>query len=237
MNRFKKLLIPSLLLNIFLFILLIALVYRLGGPRYFIYRVQSGGLSALYEHRKDLFNQLPDLMGEIIFLGDSITEAGEWSELFNNSAIINRGIAGDSTPELLKRLDEVLRAQPKKIFLMIGVNDLLFVGSNSVLSNYKKIVEQIKLKSPTSKLYLQSVLPVNREVSRIPIANETILELNRGIQDIAKEAGLDYLDIHSLLKNEKGQLDEKYTSDGIHLNGTAYLTWTKAIEQYLKDDF
>ena len=62
MNRFKTLLIFSLIINILLVAILGALVYRLGGIRYFIYRVQSGGLSALYEHRKDLFNQLPDNM-------------------------------------------------------------------------------------------------------------------------------------------------------------------------------
>lgn len=237
MNRFKKLFLLSLIFNVFLLGLLGGLVYRLGGLRYFIYRVQSKGLSALYEHRKTQFEQLPDTTNEIIFLGDSITEAGEWAEWLQNPAIKNRGIAGDTSSELLKRLEEVLRAQPKVIFLMIGVNDLLFVSKEKVLENYRKIINEIKAKSPGTKLYLQSVLPVNRDVSRIPIDNTTIVALNTGIQQLAKEFELQYLDIYTLLKNNKGQLDAQYTSDGIHLNGSAYLTWTTAIGQYLKDDF
>lgn len=236
MSRLKKLLIFSLIINLILVAAIGALVYRLGGPRYFLYRLKSKGLTALYEHRKDLYNQLPERMGEIIFLGDSITEAGAWSELFNKPLIINRGIAGDTSSGLLRRLEEVLRSNPAKIFLMIGVNDLLFVGSGDILKNYEAIIKQIKEKSPDTKLYLQSVLPVNREVSLIPIKNETINDLNTGIQELAEKYDLPYLDIHQLLKDDKGQLNEKYTSDGIHLNGAAYLTWTKAIAQHLNDD-
>ena len=237
MNRFKRLFLLSLISNFLLLSLIGALVYRLGGIRYFMYRVRSGGLAALYEHRKDQFELLQDAKGEIIFLGDSITEAGEWAEWFGNPSVKNRGIAGDTTPNLLKRLDEVLRSQPSKIFLMIGVNDLLFVGKGEVLDNYQTILQQIKEKSPTTKLYLQSVLPVHRGVSRIPIDNATINALNDGIQQLAKSNNLEFLDIHSLLKDAEGRLDKQYTSDGIHLNGKAYLKWTKAIEQYLKDDF
>ena len=67
---------------------------------------------------------MPDTPNEIIMLGNSITDGCEWSELFQNSNIKNRGISGDITEGVLYRLDEVTRSKPAKVFLLIGINDL-----------------------------------------------------------------------------------------------------------------
>ena len=101
--------------------------------------------STYYYQRKSLFDILPDRPGEIVFLGNSITDGAEWTELFDNPNVINRGISGDITAGVLYRLDEVTRSKPEKIFLMIGVNDLARgVSPDSVVKNIRTIIGRIR---------------------------------------------------------------------------------------------
>ena len=88
--------------------------------------VDTTGFSKKYYHHKNQFELLPNRKKEIVFLGNSITARGNWSEWFNNKRIINRGISGDRTDGVLYRLDEVISSKPKKIFLLIGVNDIKY---------------------------------------------------------------------------------------------------------------
>ncbi len=233
-DKMKKFLIFSLLGNVLFLILFGLIIRRLGGVKYLKYRMNSNSISAQYDHKKSLYQQLMSNKGGIIFLGDSITEAGEWSELFDTTSIRNRGIAGDVSSALFERLDDVIGLSPNKVFLMIGVNDLLFVSVEEVVKNYKAIVEKITTAVPTCQLYLQSVLPINTEVRNIPISNESIRSLNDAIQQIAKENKLQYLDIHSLLKDKQGNLKAQYTQDGIHINGEAYVVWSQAIKEHVE---
>ncbi|MEL6844348.1 MAG: GDSL-type esterase/lipase family protein, partial [Bacteroidota bacterium] len=190
-------------------------------------------ISAQYDHRQSLYQQLMRPTGGIVFLGDSITEGGAWSELLNEQNVRNRGIAGDVSSSLLRRLPTVLGLSPNKLFLMIGINDLLFVSVEEVVTNYKAIVQQIRSTLPDCQLYLQSVLPVNNEVRNIPIDNAEVRRLNAAIRQIAADNQLPYLDIHSLLVDDTGQLSADYTIDGIHINGAAYAKWSESLKGYL----
>ncbi|MBW6498842.1 MAG: sialate O-acetylesterase, partial [Bacteroidales bacterium] len=77
-----------------------------------------------YEQRQSMFELLPDTDGEIIMLGNSITNVGAWEELLQNPRVKNRGISGDNTFGVLARMDEVLSSKPAKIFILIGINDI-----------------------------------------------------------------------------------------------------------------
>ena len=197
--------------------------------------MNNRGLGAEYEHRKTLYENMPIQRGDIVFLGNSITAQCDWAELMNNPKIKNRGISGDSTDGILERVGGILDKSPSKLFLMIGVNDLLFHKPQYVVENHKKIVALILKKSPSTQLYLYSVLPVNSTVRNIPIANEDILFLNKEIRQIARDNDLIYIDLNTKFANKDGALFAKFTSDGIHLNGDAYLQWKKEIQQYLID--
>lgn len=70
--------------------------------------------------KRSLFEQLPIRGNDIVFLGNSITDGGEWAELFNNRHVKNRGISADRSGWLLDRLDPIINGHPKKLFLMIG---------------------------------------------------------------------------------------------------------------------
>ncbi len=230
----KKGLICSLLINLILLGGLGYLVQRLGGIKFMIHRITAGGLAGVYENRKNLFEHLPLPKGSIIFLGDSITEYGQWEELINHPNVKNRGISGDTTWGLLRRLKGITAAQPKAIFLMIGINDFLFTDNKEIVENYTKIIQQIKSESPHSQLFIQSVLPVNATVKSTVFDNETILALNQSLQQIAKKEGLPYLNIHQQLLDDSGLLKAEYTADGVHINGSAYMIWKEIVTPHLK---
>lgn len=231
MNR--KLLLLSSLLNLILIVGFLFLVHALGGWNYFLYKMKNRGVSGNYAHQKNLFEVLPKDSATIVFLGNSLTAYCEWSELLNRPDIRNRGIPGDYSSGVLERLPAVLAMQPRQIFLMIGVNDLLFRNPSAILNYYAQIVEQIEQESSQTELFLQSVLPVNNQVRQTRIQNATIQQLNQGIKELAQKHRLTFIDLYPLLLDKNGNLDAKYTEDGIHINGDAYLVWKKAIEGYL----
>jgi lysophospholipase L1-like esterase len=105
---------------------------------------------------------MPVMQGEVIFLGNSITDGAEWSELFNSTTVLNRGISGDRTLGILNRLDEVTKRKPSKLFLLIGTNDLAGdILVQDVVDNTLLIAQIVKKESPGTKLYIQSILPVS----------------------------------------------------------------------------
>lgn len=221
----KKMLLISVILNLLGAIAIIFAIQRLGGLQFMYYRLNNQGLAGQYEHRKTLYEMLPESKGKTIFLGDSLTEGCEWAELFQNPDILNRGIAGDQTEGILKRLKLVLDLQPKQLFLMIGVNDLLFHSPEKIIDNYRKIVEQIHTDSPSTRLFLQSCLPVNNEVRNLTIGNEDLQTINQGIQKIASDYAVPFINLYPDFTDEKGNLNTDFTADGIHLNGKGYAVW------------
>jgi len=196
-------------------------------------------LGAYWEHKITLFEILPNDTGEIIFLGNSITDCNEWAEMFCNPKIKNRGISGDITDGVLYRLDEVVESYPAKIFLMIGVNDLAKQKDVAYIeANYRKILNYIHQKSPKTVVYIQNVLPVNDKFEGFKnhvSKSAEILMLNKAIEKMAKEYSLTYIDLFSLMVDKNGKLREDLTQDGLHLNGNAYLIWKAAIEKYVNE--
>ena len=78
------------------------------------------------EYRISIFEEFsPEV--DIVFAGDSITQAGEWTDFFPNLKIANRGVGSDTTHDLLRRLDSIISVNPKNVFVMIGINDIKFV--------------------------------------------------------------------------------------------------------------
>lgn len=187
-------------------------------------------MKSYYYHRKSQFDILPKTENAIIFLGNSITDQAEWNELFSNPNVLNRGIGGDDTEGILNRLDQITRVKPDKIFMMIGTNDLAYGKKpGEIIDNYALIVRRIMEASPSTKIYLQSILPTNDEL-HIDRQNSDIEIINMGIKRIAEVNGLTYIDLYSKFKDEKGNLNPEYSMDGLHLNGEGYLLWKNEVE-------
>jgi len=168
-------------------------------------------------------------------LGNSITDNAEWSELFENPLIKNRGIGGDDTDGILDRLGEVTESGPDKIFLLIGTNDLAYGKKGDyILENYKKIIESIKKNAPDCSLYIQSILPVD-DALHYTRPNKEIIKINEELKLLAQEYSMTYIDIWSTFKDKNGMLDKSYSLDGLHLNGAGYEVWKKIIEKYINE--
>lgn len=191
--------------------------------------VDSSYHNYLYDSRLAYFKQLTPVKKAIVFWGDSITDWGDWAELLQDSKAINRGIAGDNTYGLRGRLDEVLRHEPKKLFILIGTNDInKKIPVSYIVENYRKIIQTIKAQSPATTLYVQSVFPINNQLigrQYYSGTNEQIMELNKALKSMAAAMQVRFLDIYPALLDAKHQLDSRYTYDGLHLSGIGYQTW------------
>ena len=199
---------------------------------------QPSKFGTYYDQRKSLFEILPDTKNEIIFLGNSITDGSEWSELLGNPRAKNRGISGDTSEGVLFRLYQVTRVQPAKVFLLIGINDLSKnISPDTVYVNICKIVSTIRTKSPKTKVYVQSILPVNNTFKTF--ANHTsrtpqVKDLNERLRTICPILGSTYVDLFSELKNPNDDLlNPMYTNDGLHLLGEGYKAWMRVIQPLL----
>ena len=113
--------------------------------------------------KRSLFEQLPIRGNDIVFLGNSITDGCEWAELFNNRHVKNRGISADRSGWLLDRLDPIINGHPKKLFLMIGTNDLAVgIAPEEVAANVEKLLDRFAEESPWTKIYVPKAVSCTR---------------------------------------------------------------------------
>lgn len=195
--------------------------------------------STYYHQRLTHFKALPSGKDDIVFLGNSITDGAEWSELFCNTNIKNRGISGDVSAGIINRIDEVTDRKPAKVFLLIGTNDLARgVGEDSLLKNTWWITDYIKQESPSTQVFVQSILPVNDAFGKFAghTANgEKIRSVNKKLKESADKHGFHFLDLYTAFADASGKLNSKLTNDGLHLKGEGYLLWKHLVFPYLFD--
>jgi len=200
-------------------------------------KIDSSYANWYYQQRMEYFAKTPIPKNAIIFLGNSITERAEWQELLadSKSPVINRGIGGDNSFGILARMDEIVAAKPKAIYLMDGINDQFRKLPHEVsINNYRRIIRKIKQQSPKTKIYIESALPINEEMTKEAYTkgrNVLVPELNKKIKALAEEEGVTYVDICPLFQDENGVLKKEFTMDGVHLKASAYIDWVK----FLKD--
>lgn len=192
-----------------------------------------------WEQRVSLFDHLPVTENDIIFLGNSITDGGNFEELFKREDVKNRGIRSDIIPGVQKRLEQVVKGHPKKIFLLIGINDVSHGHSvDKLAERYETLVNEILQRSPETQLYLQSIMPINNDYGvyrNLKGKENTIVEFNKRIKEIAEKKDLEYIDLWPFLADKSGKLNKKYTNDGLHLTGPGYRAWTNGIRSYLDE--
>ncbi|WP_432709857.1 GDSL-type esterase/lipase family protein [Pedobacter sp.] len=196
----------------------------------------SSYANGYYVKRLQYFKTLPVQKKAIVFIGNSITEVGQWQDVTGVEKVVNRGISGDNSFGVFYRLDDVLVHQPRKIFLAIGVNDIKRGTPIDVIAkNYERIILKVKKNSPKTQLYLQSVLPVTESMLASiydNIRNPKIIALNGLMKDLAIKHKLPYVDLYNnVFKDENGQLIRSLTTDGLHLQPEGYVLWAA----YLKN--
>lgn len=193
----------------------------------------------IYGQRASLFEVLGTDSTQIVMLGNSITQGPEWSELFRNPKVINRGISGDRVDGVMKRIEAVTAGHPKKIFLMIGINDISNnLTAPEIGAKIALLADTIAALSPSTRLYVQSVLPVNNKFDRfhgLRGKEQEVRDLNAMLEKMCKEKELTFIDLYTPLSDADGNLDESYTNDGLHLLGNAYVVWRDILLPYMND--
>lgn len=173
-----------------------------------------------------------------VLIGDSIAEGFPVWEMLKGRSIYNRGVSGDTTEQMLSRLeDTVFALAPENVYIWIGTNDIgRLVPSKQTLSNVKRTFEQLREKLPEVKLFLLSVCPVNRDYDPIDMVwgrtNEQVKNLNNEYKKICKECKVEFLDFYDNLTDRNGDLNLNYTVDGLHLSVAGY----KAVIESIKSE-
>ena len=189
-----------------------------------------------YWDRVKLFEAENQAFKKVVLLGDSITEGFKIDLYFPSRPFVNRGIVADgigvNTTGILYRLDNsVFDCNPSHIFILIGINDIAAGRSqDTILRVYREVLTQIQTRLPKVKVYIISVLPCRGKYAHL---NPLVLEFNAKLQSLASEFKYTYFDLYSIMKDEKGELHEEWTADGLHLKPSAYEVWKKEIDRLL----
>lgn len=174
---------------------------------------------------------------QTVIAGDSITEMFNM-ELFDSyikkggRLVYNRGISGDTSNMLLERFDDnVLSIKPANLVLLIGTNDLSLINNvNYIFGNIKEIADKAQAFDQNMNILIQSVYPVDYKNKR---KNKNIILLNNMLRSMCAQKGIVYLDIHSLLLDDKGGFRAEYTYDGLHPNAQGFEIAAKQIIPFL----
>lgn len=175
-----------------------------------------------------------------ILVGDSLSLWFPNELLPIKQSWLNQGISGESSKGLLKRLDLFEKTQPKSIFVMIGINDLIRgADDETILENYRQILRYLQKNHPQSQINIQSILPHGGESATwegkeklLAISNSRIEKLNQQLQAIALQEKVRYLDLYSLFVGKEGNMRPDFTTDGLHLSRQGYLVWSSALQIY-----
>lgn len=236
----KKVLLTTNLLTIAL--LLIVLIYA-GIPQKFFKKLSgystvknNATVSCTYalEHFDYHYKNETDTP-DIVMLGNSIIQQGNWTRLLNRKDIINRGIAGDQLPCICERLKYLKGIGAKIWFLEGGVNDLPEKDAVYLFEQYKKIVLFTESENAIPVINLVFYLspragekyPGRADYKNI---NARIGELNAMLVDFAKKNNIMVIDMNKTFSGENNVLKDEFTTDGVHLSDVAYKAWAEQIE-------
>lgn len=184
-------------------------------------------------NRRETFEVLLPKERSIMFVGDSITQRNEWAEMFDNTKIINRGIDSDRLTWLNERMPNLLANKPSKIFIKIGINDIMDgKREKQMMEEYRIILDQFKTLEDC-EVYVQSCLPVNNTTYNHPIDNTVVQSVNEELEKLVREYKYTYINLYDSFISSNNELKSEYTKDGAHLNGEGYLVWKSKIESYI----
>jgi lysophospholipase L1-like esterase len=166
----------------------------------------------------------------VVFMGDSLTDGWPLEEYFPGKPYVNRGIGGQTTPQMLIRFrPDVIDLQPKVVVILAGTND---IGGNTGPMRTEDIENNIASMAELAQMHrirvvLSSVLPVHNytpeaEVRLIGRPPERILDLNRWMKEYCARNGCMYLDYFSAMVDGKGLLKKDLALDGLHPNSAGY---------------
>ncbi len=161
----------------------------------------------------------------LLLLGDSLIDYGNWQKLLPRYTIISRGIPGERTEELLRRLPYCCSCKAVDVVLvMTGTNNLL-TGDPDFTHTVQTIITRLKQCYPAAFVLINSLAPVH-----VPQLQETIRRVNDNLRTIGESSGVLYLDLYSRFEKEQQSL---FDFDGVHFNNFGYALWADLLSETL----
>ncbi|MEG1437065.1 MAG: GDSL-type esterase/lipase family protein [Oscillospiraceae bacterium] len=186
---------------------------------------------------------------DAVFFGDSITYGMVGNlDLDSDNIIACKGasiramlekveLSGKEEYGKVNAIGEVVLKNPKRIYIMIGINGLAWMTTQQVISDYEELIDEMVLANPEAQIYVQSIFPVSKakENSDERYKNSKIDRINMNLLELCEEKSVYYLDTNSILKNEDGNMSAEFTnsSDGIHINKEAYDIWFNYLRNHV----
>lgn len=188
-------------------------------------RSPDTGWRAERDARLAMFRTFP-VRAEVVMVGDSLTAAADWHDLFPGTDIANRGLHGDGTADVLARIDTVLRTGARVAFVMLGTNDVHAGRAiEDIVTDYDRIVA--RLRESGAAVVVQSTLECSR--ARCGDRLDAIRALNLRLRTMARAQGTTWVDVNAALSSGPDGLRPEHTYDGVHLRAGGYVAWRDAI--------
>ena len=195
-------------------------------------------------YKADLYDKASENAegGGVVFFGDSLTEMYDLDEHYPDLKVFNRGISGDTTDHMLKRLKgNVIALKPDVVIFLGGCNDLRHGAQEDVvLENISNIIATLKSELDGVKVIVQSLYPINTRNDGIfkNIPGECTVEklenVNAGIAALCEEYGVTFVNMYPLLASSAGDIrPELVLPDGLHLRPNGYDLVTETLRPFL----
>jgi lysophospholipase L1-like esterase len=205
----------------------VSVTLNLAGIGFYLLRANNPPRPDIYRRdRETMFEQLARSSADVVLLGDSLTDRGEWHELLGRP-IVNRGVSGDTIAGATARLEPIRTMRPKTIAILLGINDLLSGRPvTQCIAGYTALLAAVKRFDPPPRIIVQSVLPVGHELG---VSNAVIDALNDQLRALCAAQGCEYLDLVPGFAAPDGSLQPTFTNDGVHLTGEGYRRWSELL--------
>ena len=163
---------------------------------------------------------------------------GDWSKRLGLKHVRNRGIAGDNVDGVLNPLDAILSKKPKAILLMIGINDISQdQTAEQIFEKYQRLIDRIWAQAADTKLYVQSVLPINESFGRwktLEGKTDVVPVLNVKLRHYCERNHIAYINLFKdFIYHGTNEMRRPLTSDGLHLTSLGYKLWAFRIKKVL----
>lgn len=232
----KKLTRTSLVVNI----VLVALALFFTGKRWrFRHQLHVAHEQYTYKDNPEYWEQLNlqdayNRQANIVLLGDSHIYKAQWEDLLNRTDVAARGIGNDLTAGYVARIDQVLKAHPKIVFIEGGANDLYYDRPvDSIVANLRLLLNELDAEHIT--VVFHTLPPFAAFAAGADEYNSKLEDLNQAIVDLCKTTGTPYIDLYRLFE-ARGYLRPEYAQmDGYHLTGEAYKIWAGEIQKKLQE--
>ena len=186
-----------------------------------------------------------DAPNQTVLLGDSLTLWFPTNMLPGRRTWLNQAISGEKSTGLRDRLYLLDNTSPEAVFIMVGINDLIWGGSEAdLVYNVRKMVNYLHQKHPQTRVVVQSILPHGSETATwegrdrlVAVSPDLIRTVNVQLKAVAAETGAEFLDLYPLFVNGDGYLRADLTTDGLHLNQDGYMVWRTALALLNETEF